>query len=110
MNCIGIDVSCKELVIVVRVKGQSRKAKTFKNTLSGFKSIIQLASKLKGDVKICVEATGVYHFDLAVALSRAEEIEVMVLNPKVSSNFAKVMMARSKTDAVDAEILASSHP
>ena len=106
MNCLGIDVSCKELVAVVRVKGKSRKAKTFENTPSGFKSIIQLASKLKGEVKVCVEATGVYHFDLAVALSRAKEIEVMVLNPKVSSNFAKVMMTRSKTDAVDAEILA----
>jgi len=43
---------------------------------------------------------------LAVALSRAEGIDVMVINPKASHNFAKALMKRSKTDAVDAERLA----
>jgi len=106
MNCVGIDVSHKELVVVVSVKGKARKAKSYKNTAAGFITIIQLLAKLKGHVKVCLEATGVYHFDLAVSLSRAEDIEVMVINPKVSSNFAKVLMKRSKTDALDAEILA----
>ena len=41
-----------------------------------------------------------------MALSRSDEIEVMVINPKAAHNFAKVLMKRSKTDAVDAEILA----
>lgn len=106
MNCFGIDVSAKELTVVVSVKGKTRKAKTFENAPPGFKAIVQLASKLKGDVRVCLEATGVYHFDLTVALSRAEGIDVMVINPKVASNFAKVIMARSKTDGIDAEILA----
>jgi transposase len=66
----------------------------------------RLLSKLKGEVNVCLEATGIYHFDLAIALVRAKNIEVMVINPKVSNNFAKVLMKRSKTDAVDAEILA----
>lgn len=106
MNCIGIDVSAKELTVVVSVNGKMRQAKTFENTPSGFKAIVQIAAKLKGDVRVCLEATGVYHFDLAVALSRAEDIDVMVINPKVASNFAKVMMTRSKTDGIDAEVLA----
>jgi len=106
MNNVGIDVSHKELVIVVSVKGKARKAKTFENTPSGHNAIIQLLSKLNGESRVCLEATGIYHFDLAVALSRAEEIEIMVINPKASHNFAKVLMKRSKTDAVDAEILA----
>ncbi|MDI1292770.1 MAG: IS110 family transposase [Methylobacter sp.] len=106
MNYAGIDVSHKNVVIVVSVKGKARKAKTFENTPSGHKAIIQLLSKLKGESRVCLEATGIYHFDLAVALSRAEGVEVMVINPKVSHNFAKVLMKRSKTDAVDAEILA----
>ncbi len=42
MNCIGIDVGQKELVVVVSVKGKARKAKTFKNTPAGFISIIRL--------------------------------------------------------------------
>ncbi|WP_292557120.1 transposase [Methylobacter sp.] len=39
-------------------------------------------------------------------MSRAEGVEVMVINPKASHHFAKVLMKRSKTDAVDAELLA----
>lgn len=106
MNNIGIDVGAKELMVVVSVKGKARKAKTFENTASGHQSIIQLLSKLKDEVRVCLEATGVYHFDAAVALSRVKTIEVMVINPKSSHNFAKALMKRSKTDAVDAEILA----
>lgn len=106
MNYAGIDVSYKHAVIVVSVKGKARKAKTFDNTPAGHKAIIQLLSKLKGESRVCLEATGIYHFDLAVALSRAEGVEVMVINPKASHHFAKVLMKRSKTDAVDAELLA----
>lgn len=106
MNCVGIDVGSKELVVVISVKGKARKEKIFENTASGHKLIIRLLSKLKGEVRVCLEATGIYHFDLAVALSRSDKIEVMVINPKVAHNFAKVLMKRSKTDAVDAEILA----
>ncbi|MCK5355274.1 MAG: IS110 family transposase [Methyloprofundus sp.] len=106
MNTIGIDVGAEELVIVVRIKGRARQAKTFKNTASGHQAIIQLLSKLKGEIRVCLEATGIYHFDLAVALNRTQGIEVMVINPKTSHNFSKVLMKRSKTDAVDAEVLA----
>ena len=101
MNCAGIDVSCKELVVVVSVKGKARKAKIIENTASGHQLLIKYLSKLKGETKVCIEATGIYHFDLAVALSRAEKIEVMVINPKTSHNFAKVLMKRSKTDGID---------
>ena len=52
-----------------------------------------------------MEATGVYHFDLAIALHDAGVL-VMVVNPKASHNFAKVLMKNSKTDAVDANTLA----
>jgi len=106
MNTIGIDVGCKELVVVVMVNGKARKAKSFENTPLSHQSMIQSFKKLKGETKVCLEATGVYHFDLAVALSRVEGIEVMVINPKAAHNFSKVLMTRSKTDAIDAENLA----
>jgi len=106
MNTIGIDVGCKELVIVIMVNGKARKAKSFDNTPLGHQEIIHSLTKLKGEIKVCIEATGVYHFDLAVALSRVDGIEVMVINPKSAHNFAKALMTRSKTDAIDAEILA----
>ncbi len=105
MNTIGIDVSCKELVAAVHVGGKSHKAKAFENAPAGHQAIIELLAKLKGEAKACLEATGVYHFDLAVALSRAS-IQVTVINPKSAHNFAKVLMRRSKTDVVDAATLA----
>ncbi len=83
-----------------QVKGKALKAKIFENTPAGHQFIIRLLSKLKGEVRVCLEATGIYHFDLAVALSRANDIEVMVINSKVAHNFAKALMKRSKTDAV----------
>jgi transposase len=107
MNTVGIDVGCKELVVVVMVNGKARKATSFENTASEHQAIIHTLTKLKGTSRVCLEATGVYHFDLAVALSRAEGLEVMVINPKAAHNFAKALMTRSKTDAIDAENLAS---
>ena len=107
MNSIGIDVSCQEVVVVVMVKGKARKAKTFKNTPAGHKTMAQSFTKLKGETKVCMEATGVYHFDLAVTLSREDNIDVMIINPKAAHNFAKALMKRSKTDAIDAENLAN---
>jgi transposase len=52
-----------------------------------------------------LEATGIYHFDLSIALHDAGVL-LMVVKPKSSHNFAKVLMKNSKTDAVDAHTLA----
>ncbi len=48
MNTLGIDVGCKELVVIVMVNGKARKAKSFDNTPLGHQSIIQYLTKLKG--------------------------------------------------------------
>ena len=52
-----------------------------------------------------LEATGIYSLDLALALDRAEGIEVAVLNPKLVNRFAQTLR-RSKTDSADAAVLA----
>jgi transposase len=54
---------------------------------------------------VCLEATGIYHFDFGLALHDAG-VQIMVLNPKASHNFAKVLMNNGKTDTVDANTLA----
>jgi transposase len=51
-----------------------------------------------------MEATGVYHWQ-AATLAHAAGLKVAVLNPKVTSNFAKALGQRNKTDAVDAQVL-----
>ncbi len=57
------------------------------------------------EIKVCLGATVIYHFDLAMALHNAG-ILVMVVNPKASHNFAKVLLKNSKTNVVDANTLA----
>lgn len=105
MWCVGIDVSSKKLDMVIRQKGKSRKAKTYSNDARGHQAIIK-ALRGKSPVRIGIEATGVYHLDLAIVLQATPTIELMVINPKSAKYFAEATLARTKTDAVDAELLA----
>jgi transposase len=76
----------------------------FANTHADRVRLVKKLVKLPGII-VCLEATGVYHFDLSLALHDAGVL-LMVVNPKASHNFAKVLMKNSKTDAVDANTLA----
>lgn len=100
----GIDVGASELVVVIRQNGTALKAQSFTNTTTDHARLIRKLAKFP-DTIVCLEATGLYHLDLAMALHDAG-LSVMVLNPKVSHNFAKVLRKNSKTDAVDAARLA----
>lgn len=101
---VGIDVGADELVVVMRTAGQAAKALVFKNTSAGHQKLTQKIQKMK-DCTVCLEATGVYSMDVAIALFDAE-IRVMVINPQASHNFAKVLGKHSKTDSVDGDTLA----
>ncbi|MEQ1531340.1 MAG: IS110 family transposase [Methylococcales bacterium] len=100
----GIDVGAEELVLVIRKNGKAFDPQKFTNTPADRARLVKKLVKLSG-IKVCLEATGVYHFDLAIALHDAGVL-LMVVNPKASHNFAKVLMKNSKTDAVDADTLA----
>ena len=100
----GIDVGSEGLVLVVRKNGKPFDPQKYANTRADHARMAKKLGKLPG-VIVCMEATGIYHFDLAVALHDAG-IKVMVVNPKVSHNFAKVLLKNSKTDDVDADTLA----
>lgn len=100
----GIDVGAAELVLLIRNNAVSMKVQVFSNTRADRQRLLKRLSKFPG-VTVCLEATGVYHLDLALALADAG-MRLMVLNPKSSHNFAKVLLKHSKTDAVDADTLA----
>ena len=100
----GIDVGAEELVLVILKNGKPFDPQKFSNTLADRARLVKKLVKLPGIV-VCLEATGIYHFDLAIALHDAGVL-LMVVNPKASHNFAKVLMKNSKTDAVDAHTLA----
>lgn len=103
----GIDVGAAELVVSVLRNGKAGKPKTFGNTPEGYAAVIKHLNPDKRRIRVCIEATGTYHLDLAVALSGAEGIEIMVMNPKAVKNFGQALMQRTKTDAVDAALLAA---
>ena len=95
----GIDVSAKKLQVAACEEFE------VDNIPQGHQQLIKRLRRRGRPVRVCMESTGVYGLDLAVALHRAEGIEVMVLNPRVARRFAQVLLHRSKTDPVDARVL-----
>lgn len=105
MNTAGIDVGHKTLVVAICKGGKSGKARTFENTPSGHQELLKALLTARV-TRVGLEATGVYHFDLAVVLHANNHLELMVINPKAAKHYAQARMTRSKTDAVDAAMLA----
>lgn len=100
----GIDVACKTLALAIRAGEQTGKVREMDNTASGHQAVIK-ALKSAGVQRVCLEATGVYHLDLALALDAAG-VTLMVVNPMAAKRYAQALMTRSKSDAVDAGVLA----
>jgi transposase len=75
---VGIDVSANTLMVAIECDQQSgRKRREFPNTAAGHKSLIRWLRQRDTVVRACIEATGLYSLDLALALHRAEGVEVM---------------------------------
>lgn len=105
-KCIcGIDVSYKTLDIVIANNKTFSKCKTYSNDSKGYKALIKSLKKKKV-THVCVEATGNYHLDISLAINEIVSIDLMVVNPRISNNYAKALNQRAKTDAQDAYALA----
>ena len=100
---VGVDVGAKSVVVSQRRAGRTVSTDEFPQTAEGHRALI----KKLGRKVACVvlEATGVYYLDLAVALHRAG-LPVAVINPRSFHHFANLKLSNSKTDAVDAALLA----
>lgn len=86
----GIDVSAKTLA-VCRWREGAIDEQEFRNDGDGHRELIKWLGK---GARVGLEATGVYHLQLAVAL-RGAGVEVMVVNPRVAKDF----VARCRTEA-----------
>jgi transposase len=96
----GIEISAAILVVDL-----SRKAPCeFPNTPVGHQSLIRWLQLAGSEIRVCMEATGLYGLDLALAL-HAAGIAFMIANPRSVRNFARAMMQRSKTDRLDVIVL-----
>jgi transposase len=102
VNQVGVDVDSEELVCATKHAGQRMPLATFVNTAAGHRKFIRWATKGGQPARVCLEATGIYSLEFALALHHAKNVEVMVVNPRAIKDFARACMQRAKTDAVDA--------
>lgn len=102
MTYIGIDIS-KSTFIAAFPLENSYRTETFTNEVKGIHRFI---NKLSAGTHHCVmEATGNYSFLLLYLLDRAG-ITASLVNPKKIKNFSRVMMSVTKTDEMDARLIA----
>ena len=102
VNQVGVDVDSEALVCMMKRAGQPLPLATFANTAAGHKKFIRWVTKGARPAQICLEATGIYSLEFALALHHAKNVEVMVVNPRAIKDFTRACMQRAKTDAVDA--------
>ena len=103
---LGIDIAkLKFNVCLINLSGKL-KHKLFPNTSAGFEQLSEwLARQGVERVDVCLEATGTYGEALALYLHEAGHT-VSVINPAAIKAFAGSRLSRTKTDKVDAELIA----
>jgi len=105
-NILGIDVGKAEIMVALLVDDKCIGKESFVNNDKGFKNLNKwLKQKKISALKACMEATGNYSNNVAEFLYNAGH-EVHVVNPVCIKAFAKSKLIRTKTDAVDALIIA----
>lgn len=105
ISLCGIDVSSESLSVLVERGGELLPLATFTNQPNEHPKLCRWLTKGGKSARVCLEATGVYHFELALALHRHKHIEVMVANPRAMRNHARSQMQRGKTDQIDASVI-----
>ena len=105
VSVLGIDISKQKFDAALLVDGKV-KHKTCKNSAEGF-AMLMLWLEKQGVTKVhaCMEATGNYGDDLALYLHAAGHI-VSIVNPARIKGFAQSELVRTKTDKLDAAVIA----
>ena len=104
----GIDVSKLKLDVSILID-EKTVHKVFKNTIDDVQDLMNwLLSKTNSNslIHVCIEATNIYHELVADFLSENKDnFIVSVVNPRKAKHFSN-MLANTKTDKVDAKLLA----
>ena len=102
---LGIDIAKQKIEVALLIDGKV-KNKSFKNTTEGFEALALWLKKLEiPKVQACLEATGNYGEELAIYLHQAGHL-VSIVNPARIKGFAQGELIRTKTDKMDAGIIA----
>lgn len=110
---VGIDISKDNFHVCIKEKHEGTKVRllgshSFSNTFEGFVSLLEWVGKRRKsniDVLFVMEATGSYYEDLAYFLYEKKEQVSVVLANKIK-HFAKSLNLKSKTDKIDASLIA----
>lgn len=102
---IGIDISCKTFDVAIYCDKGTMKHQQFTNDLSGFETLITWIDKPSLNIHVTMEATNVYWEALAYFLV-SKDMTVSVVNPKRIKGYAQTLNLRSKTDVIDAKLIA----
>lgn len=113
-HILGIDVAKAKLDVALRLADGKYRSKVVDNTPAGF--VLLSAWLEKHDVEalhVCMEATGTYWEAVAEHLADAGHM-VSVVNPAQIKSYGTVTLVRTKTDKVDARLIAefcfTQHP
>lgn len=107
---VGIDVAKDKFDVSYTVDGQNFFGySTFTNEKRGIKKFFKQAESYMQkqgleEIHFCMEATGIYHFELCEYLQNSAHI-VSVVNPLKTKSFSKSLMLRTKNDKVDSSML-----
>ena len=103
---LGIDISKKKFNVALMLENGKTKPKVFSNDLQGFEELQTWLTRQKvSAVHACMEATSIYGDELAEFLFKAGHT-VSIVNPARIKGFAKGELIRTKTDKVDAVLIA----
>lgn len=100
---LAFDVGAKTHAWASKINGQ-RERGSVPNDPAKLRTFLETRLKKTGQLKVLVEATGVYYLDVAM-IAHELGAKVMVINPRAAHHFAKALNQRSKTDKLDAQML-----
>lgn len=103
---VGCDISKATIDVCIHQENRTARQKQFLNTVAGHGQLIKWITEPAPLVRVVIEATGNYSLDLALTLDSCSAVELRVANPSATRQFARAQMRRSKTDRVDADMLA----
>ncbi len=104
---LGIDVAKAKLDCALRQPDGKIRHKVVTNNQTGFAELLTFLSKHSiSTLHVCMEATGTYWEAVAEFLSDQSGVRVSVINPAQIKAFAASRMVRTKTDKVDATLIA----
>lgn len=103
---LGIDVAKAKLDCALRLPEGKYRNKVVENTPKGFAVLTEWLHKHGAtSAHVCMEATGVYWEAVAQHLA-AQQMTVSVVNPAQIKAFGASRLVRTKTDRVDAQLIA----